>query len=944
MLNNHKLNSIAKFRTVNAIFAGVSIFATALILISFFSATYAATPNSVVINEIMYNPLSGVDGDEFLELYNVTASPIDLSGWCFTNGISLCFAPGTIISGNGYAVVSPDAVRTQSTYGVTTAGTYTGKLDNGGEKVTLKDELNTTISSYTYDDASPWPISPDGYGPSLELLDATTDITLSTSWRGSLLNGGSPGAINSVTNPNTPVISDVAKLTGIAPSTIPIVTAHVDNATSVTLVYKVMFDAEQVLTMYDDGVHSDGASGDGIYGGEIPAQIAGTMVRYRVSATNGNGTVTIPGNDDSIKYLGYSVNDGTSYAIPEVRWYIDPNDYTEMTTNHLNDDQQFPAIVAVGDQFFDGAQVRVKGESSTSFPKRKYKFDLPSGYTLGAPVFDIPVKEFSLQVYFLNQTDLQEGMAWKAFEKFGFPVLQNRYVRLNRNIGANPSEYFGHYLIIENYDKAWRERNGYEEGALYKQGDDKKTRLDEDNSDIQDLQIKLATLKGDELKNYLLDNINIPALINYNALSAVITHNDWLFIHNIYEYRDTEGTERWEYLPWDLDNALTTPALGGVNMQVAFLKEPDRSLIEMEDTIVSDFFPTDPTIYKWAIIEGALYQFPEFREMFFRRSMNMYDQIWANNQYELWFDEFNALSRDSMADDLLVWNPAKQSIYHIIFPDGWKWPIPDDFPLEFDPDDFFNYMNTYTPEDSRALNFYGANRYRSAVNLARSKGQLLGIQTSEQESQVQINEIHYHPQTDETTEFIELHNNSDHAVDISKWELEGIKFTLPQGSVLPANGYGVVVANDKAFRAAYPSVLVFGEYSGKLSNNGETITLKNTTGSTVSSVTYGTNGSWPSSSDGQGYSLSLIRDNANETLSACWAPSLGVGGTPGQVNTFDTNWVQEHGSGCTDRNYQEAQNNSNTALAETGTNALVICFVGMVMLIGASLYRSNYKT
>jgi hypothetical protein len=46
------------------------------------------------------------------------------------------------------------------------------------------------------------------------------------------------------------------------------------------------------LTMYDDGAHGDGASGDGIYGAAIPAQSAGTRVRFYIEAVASNTAAT----------------------------------------------------------------------------------------------------------------------------------------------------------------------------------------------------------------------------------------------------------------------------------------------------------------------------------------------------------------------------------------------------------------------------------------------------------------------------------------------------------------------------------------------------------------------------------------------------------------------------------------------------------------------------
>ncbi len=47
------------------------------------------------------------------------------------------------------------------------------------------------------------------------------------------------------------------------------------------------------LTMSDDGQHGDGAAGDGIYGGTLPAQTAGTRVRFYVEAVAADGAATV---------------------------------------------------------------------------------------------------------------------------------------------------------------------------------------------------------------------------------------------------------------------------------------------------------------------------------------------------------------------------------------------------------------------------------------------------------------------------------------------------------------------------------------------------------------------------------------------------------------------------------------------------------------------------
>ena len=46
------------------------------------------------------------------------------------------------------------------------------------------------------------------------------------------------------------------------------------------------------VQMFDDGLHGDGAAGDGVYGVQLPAFTAGTTVSYSISATDSNASAT----------------------------------------------------------------------------------------------------------------------------------------------------------------------------------------------------------------------------------------------------------------------------------------------------------------------------------------------------------------------------------------------------------------------------------------------------------------------------------------------------------------------------------------------------------------------------------------------------------------------------------------------------------------------------
>ena len=62
--------------------------------------------HTVVINEIMYNPISLDDNDEYVELHNHGDEPVDLSNWQFNDGITFIFPYPTTLPAGGYIVVA----------------------------------------------------------------------------------------------------------------------------------------------------------------------------------------------------------------------------------------------------------------------------------------------------------------------------------------------------------------------------------------------------------------------------------------------------------------------------------------------------------------------------------------------------------------------------------------------------------------------------------------------------------------------------------------------------------------------------------------------------------------------------------------------------------------------------------------------------------------------
>ena len=153
-----------------------------------------------------------------------------------------------------------------------------------------------------------------------------------------------------------------------------------------------------------------------------------------------------------------------------------------------------------------------------------------------------------------------------------------------------------------------------------------------------------------------------------------------------------------------------------------------------------------------------------------------------------------------------------------------------------------------------------------------------------------ISEIMYNPQgPDEDLEFIELFNISEQALDLTNVSFaDGIGYDFPTGFVMPAGGRVVIVKDQIAFAANYPTngiVIAPGTFSSSLSNRGEDLTLNANDASPIQSFKYFADGTagWPTMSDGFGPSMVLVNplSNPDPLLGSNWKASANSGGTPG---------------------------------------------------------------
>src|SRR3990172_11490777 len=163
-----------------------------------------------------------------------------------------------------------------------------------------------------------------------------------------------------------------------------------------------------------------------------------------------------------------------------------------------------------------------------------------------------------------------------------------------------------------------------------------------------------------------------------------------------------------------------------------------------------------------------------------------------------------------------------------------------------------------------------------------------------------ISEINYHPSNvtaaeiavmpsvvEDDFEFIEIVNT--HPTDslnlLGMSLANGVSYTFGNVSLAPGE-YGLVVEDQAAFELRYGTGQnVLGEWSGGVSNSGETIELRDGLGGVIMAVSYADANPWSEAPDGDGPTLELT-DPENTPLAELgkwyrWRASTEFGGSPG---------------------------------------------------------------
>ncbi len=303
-------------------------------------------------------------------------------------------------------------------------GPWTGKLSNGGERVTLRNAVGEQVDRVRYDVGFPWPTDANGEGSSMELLHPSLDNDLGGSWRPSD-RAPTPGRANSVFTENAPPqlrqVDHVPRAPGTGDDVVVSVkVTDPDGLGEIDVEYQLvdpgsyirLTDAEYasdwtVLALGDDGRNGDEVAGDDVYSGTLPGALQEhrRLVRYRFRAVDTAGAETLaPYEDDPQPNFAYFVYDGVPAwsgadrpgvtpvveydadvmrSLPAFHMISRESDVTNAMFNRSFNTKvfRFLGTLVVGDEVYDHMRYRVRGENSTYVSgKNKWKLRFNRGH------------------------------------------------------------------------------------------------------------------------------------------------------------------------------------------------------------------------------------------------------------------------------------------------------------------------------------------------------------------------------------------------------------------------------------------------------------------------------------------------------------------------------------------------------------------------------------
>lgn len=611
----------------------------------------AAALDGVVINEISYHPSEDYPFEyEFIELYNPTSSPIDLSGYAFTEGIIYRIPDGTILQSRAYLVVVRDpsnSIWNNRTRNI--VGPFVGDLDNGGERIRFRSPLGEIADEVRYDDLPPWPRGADGLGSTLERVSAEEPSNSPYSWRSSEVRGGTPRSINSVaTLPARPVAVSWS-VSPPHPQSVDTVRVEVrleggnKPIRQVDLRYEVWTTSKKNAMKTVQMAIDESADGLLHYSAEIPANPSQSLVRFnwRILFQDDGSSVYLPHSAEPRPFESYFVYDSEIPSRFPILWM-----FPELSTSLPPSLQTIRGVVvkpleSENVKLYDGAKIENSLVDSTGRKIRflkgeEYRNDRTINLNPESPTHpnsggaDTNHKEHLGNLVFRDQGVLAPRCDW-------FRVIENG-VMGQRTATQQVNEKF-----LENndldptaniYKIAYNEPNTVPGFSIHYS---KQTNLETGSDDLTQLFRNLNLGTETEKKEAVLRYLELDRVIGYSVAGVLISNWDGFF-NNMFLIHTPFPIDTWQCVPWDLDKTFGYTD-GYPPTSTTFAEMPLEFPLDGQARLAS----RTP-----GYISRPVHRVAEFNEIYLQRMRDALNSLFSLESMNRRIDEIEALLLDDL--------------------------------------------------------------------------------------------------------------------------------------------------------------------------------------------------------------------------------------------------------------------------------------------------------
>ena len=779
------------------------------------------------------------DSSDWIEIYNPSGVTVNLDGWYLTDNsgnLTKWRLPATNLAGGSFLVVfasgkdrNVPGARIHTSFTLSSSGEYLGLVKPDGS--TIASEYRPTYPqqvpdvSYGYSQAG----SPPSY------MTGTEPVYFTTPTPGAVNLGGTavPGPIiEEVTHtPNVPLENEDLLVTArVRPS--------FRTVSSVTMRYRIMFNAEVTTPMFDNGANGDAVAGDGVYSAMIPANLStnGQMIRYLIAATDVNtGASRWPlftSPTATEEYLGTIVSpDYVTSKLPIFHLFVGPTQLAGIDTEAGGRISFF-----YDGEFYDNVYMELRGNTSAGLNKKAHRLEFTRGHELRHAGPGPRTRKSTLLAEKLDPAYLRQHLCFWLLDKIGVPTQYDYPVRLQMNGAFYQLAFHGDVLGQEQI-----ERLGYDpKGALYKavgnlvpgfSSTGGFVKLEPDNDPSRTDYLALAngineTSPIATRRASVFDMLDLPQVINHLSGARWSSENDDVWA-NMCIYRDTFGDGLWRCIPFDM-NASWGQLYGG--------SDPLEATVDGSKS--HPLYGGSSTGGNYNRLYDVIVTLPETRQMLLRRERSLMDML---------------VQPPGTPPDQLVMENYIKHMTNLIHPeallDRVKWGNSDWAGNKSFVQGVSDLLNQFV--GPRRAHWYATHSITNTLKtIGIANANNAGIPLA-QPSNLSLNivGVEFNPASgNQQQEFICVSNPAPIAVDITGWKLQGaIDFTFKPGTVIPSNSIVYVSPNTVQFRARASGprggqgLFVVGPYKGQLSARGETIEVLNHLGVLVHTNRYNGN-------------------------------------------------------------------------------------------------------